>query len=375
MINSDSIAVFEAPELASLAPLFPGYEFEGLIATGGMGAVYKAVQLSLDRPVAIKILPPEFGQDALFRANFEAEAKAMARLNHPSLIGVYDFGEVAGMLFIVMEFVLGQTLYHSAHGIAIAPETAASIVADVCIGLAHAHEHGFLHRDIKPANILLDQQARPKIGDFGLSRPIGTAVMAGEGIFGTPNYTAPEVLLHPQQVDARADIFSVGVVLHELLTGQLPANDTRPASVISGCDARFDAIIRRATNPVPELRYPSASYMAKDLLALCTSTPPAGTTKVAGRRGHSPASVRPKLARKRRFAVTSKSSGNMVTMILVVAAAVIAISYLLFPQAFNITKPATAPPAAPVAPPQQLPTQTPPAMDRTQNATPPVPNR
>lgn len=264
---------FEAPEPERLAPLFPGYSIEYLIATGGMGAVYKAVQNSLDRPVAIKILPREFGQDKEFRANFETEAKTMARLNHPNLIGVYDFGEVDGMLFIIMEFVPGKTLFHSAHGTAIAAEVAARIVVGVCQALGHAHEHGILHRDIKPGNILLDQQARPKIGDFGLARPIGEKVKDGETIFGTPHYTAPEVIKSPNSVDARADIFSVGVVFHELLTGRLPAADSRPPSLISGCDPRFDAIIRRATNVTPELRYASAAEMAKDISAVTSNAP------------------------------------------------------------------------------------------------------
>jgi len=256
---------FDAPEPSRLAPLFPGYSIECLIATGGMGAVYKAVQVSLDRPVAIKILPREFGQDQEFRTSFATEAKTMARLNHPNLIGVYDFGEVDGMLFIIMEFVPGKTLFHSAHGMAVAQDEAARIVVGVCEALAHAHEHGILHRDIKPGNILLDQMARPKIGDFGLARPIGAAIKDGETIFGTPHYTAPEVLKYPNSVDARADIFSVGVLFHELLTGKLPATDPRPPSAISGCDPRFDAIIRRATHPSPELRYPSAAEMAKEI--------------------------------------------------------------------------------------------------------------
>ena len=274
MSNPQTNAAFLAPEISELAPLFPGYEIETLIATGGMGAVYRAVQKSLDRTVAIKILPQVFSKDAAFCAGFEAEAKAMARLNHPNLIGVYDFGEVKGMLYIIMEFVPGESVFHSAHGIAIDPGEVIRLVAAICNGLSHAHENGIIHRDIKPSNILLDLNVQPKIGDFGLARPIGTKVQDGEEIFGTPHYTAPEVVDSPQSVGCRADIFSVGVMLHELLTGKLPAEDQRPASAIVHCDPRFDAIVRRATNNLPDLRYASASEMARDLQVIAASTGP-----------------------------------------------------------------------------------------------------
>jgi Protein kinase domain len=268
MSDSQEYSTFIAPEPADLAPFFPGYEIHDLIATGGMGAVYRAVQKSLDRTVALKILPQELGKDAAFCAGFEAEAKAMARLNHPNLIGVYDFGEVNGMLYIIMEFVPGNSIYHSADGTAIAPSEVIRLVTGICQGLAHAHENGILHRDIKPSNILLDLNAQPKIGDFGLARPFDRKIEEGEEIFGTPHYTAPEVVENPHSVDYRADIFSVGVLLHELLTGKLPANDRRPASLISRCDIRFDAIIRRATHPIPANRYSSAAEMADVLQAL-----------------------------------------------------------------------------------------------------------
>ncbi len=266
--------LFAAPEIFFLASLFPGYEIESLIATGGMGAVYCAVQKSLDRRVAIKILPPELSADQAFRAGFEEEAKAMARLNHPNLIGVYDSGEVGGMLYIIMEFVPGQSIHHSAHGIAIDPMESVRLVSGICHGLAHAHEHGIIHRDIKPANILLDLNAQPKIGDFGLARPCDKQFQESEEIYGTPHYTAPEVVDAPHSVDYRADIFSVGVVLHELLTGKLPADDPRSASNIVRCDPRFDAVIRCATQVVPEYRYSSASEMAADLSAIGSSRMP-----------------------------------------------------------------------------------------------------
>ncbi len=271
MNESSSPLGFVAPEPSDLAPLFPAYEIHDLIATGGMGAVYRAVQKSLDRTVAIKILPMEFSEDAEFCAGFEAEAKAMARLNHPNLIAVYDFGEVNGMLFIVMEFVPGKSIYHSAYGKAIDPLEVIRLVTGVCNGLAHAHENGILHRDIKPSNILLTSQAEPKIGDFGLARPVERKTQAGEEIFGTPGYTAPEVVDTPALVDHRADLFSVGILLHELLTGKLPDDDTRPTSVIAGCDARFDAIIRRATDPIPANRYSSAAQIASELQKITAS--------------------------------------------------------------------------------------------------------
>ncbi|MES2924110.1 MAG: serine/threonine-protein kinase [Verrucomicrobiota bacterium] len=323
---SDSLepAGFVAPEPADLAPLFPGYEIQGLIATGGMGAVYRAVQRSLDRTVALKILPMELSKDAAFCAGFEAEAKAMARLNHPNLIGVYDFGEVNGMLYIMMEFVAGKSIYHSAYGMAIDPQEVIRLVSGICSGLAHAHEHGIIHRDIKPSNILLDLNAQPKIGDFGLARPIERKVEEGEEIFGTPHYTAPEVVNHPHSVDHRADIFSVGVLLHELLTGKLPASDPRPASTIVQCDSRFDTIVRRATQPLAAARYSSAKEISHDLQVIAASLVPkvprtaaiAAPRRVQPVRGRAP--VRPQ---------KSSSGSPMVVFILAAVAAIAAYAF------------------------------------------------
>ncbi|MCP5535026.1 MAG: protein kinase [Akkermansiaceae bacterium] len=263
---------FEAPSVDYLQPLFPTYEIEDFIAQGGMGAVYKARQISLDRPVAIKILPREFGEDPAFRASFEAEAKAMARLNHPNLIGVYDFGEVDGMLFLVMEFVQGKSLYHSSYGKSIDPTQAAEIVIAICRGLDHAHSSGILHRDVKPANILLSPDATPKIGDFGLASPLNATASADDIIYGTPGYTAPEVI-HRQPVDRRADVFSTGIMLHELLTGSLPDGSRTPASSICGCALAFDRIIARSTHTDPQLRYATTGELADDLEKALKSTP------------------------------------------------------------------------------------------------------
>jgi hypothetical protein len=359
---SDSLdhAGFVAPSAADLAPLFPGYEIHGLIASGGMGAVYSAVQRSLDRTVAIKILPMELSKDAAFCAGFEAEAKAMARLNHPNLIGVYDFGEVNGMLYIIMEFVPGKSIYHSAYGIAIDQMEVIRLVTGICNGLAHAHEHGIIHRDIKPSNILLDLHAQPKIGDFGLARPVERKIEEGEEIFGTPHYTAPEVVNAPHTVDHRADIFSVGVLIHELLTSKLPANDPRPASTIVHCDPRFDTIIRRATSPHPASRYSSAKEIAHDLQAIAASlVPKVPRTAVV-------AAPRPAVPVRGRQPIRAKKSSNAPTfiMLLLVAGGAIA--------AFTFLKPGeskTSPPPvvinvpAPVAPKKEDPPAEPDGKD------------
>jgi serine/threonine protein kinase len=326
---------FEAPELEEVARLFPSYEILGLIACGGMGAVYHAIQTSLDRPVAIKILPREYSTDAEFRAGFEAEAKAMAKLNHPNLISVYDFGEVEGLLFIIMEFVAGQSLHQATHGCAVEHADAIKLVIGVCHGLEHAHEYGILHRDIKPSNILLDGQMNPKIGDFGLARALERQVEEGEQIFGTPGYTAPEVLNPPFTIDQRADIFSVGVMLHELLTGCLPDADPRPASQICGCNRRLDVVIRRATDPNPNRRYVSATEFAKELEKIAAApTLTLGTTPSQSLSRPKPALSRPAVASSPRqqnalgqpktFAKESSGTGLVIFLIVALIGAVAA---------------------------------------------------
>ena len=315
MSESENQVTFRAPIIEEVEALFPAYDVHALIACGGMGAVYQATQRSLERAVAIKILPREFSTDEAFRTGFEAEAKAMAKLNHPNLIGVYDFGEAGGMLYIIMEYVAGKSLFHSANGYSLEPTEAVRIVADVCRGLAHAHEHGILHRDIKPANILLDAQAHPKIGDFGLARALESQIEEGEQIFGTPGYTAPEVIEPPYTFDHRADIYSVGVMLHELLTGKLPDADPRPASHICACNVRFDAVIRKATSHDPNSRYSSALELAAELESIGNSPSRSllttGSAAAAGR-----PYVPPKYTKK------SSSGLGFMVFLLVIAAAI-----------------------------------------------------
>ncbi|MGC4015771.1 MAG: serine/threonine-protein kinase [Luteolibacter sp.] len=249
---------FDAPAPEFLAARLPAYDFEVLIASDITGAVYKARQRSLDRDVAVKILPPERLADPKVRQAFESGARVLARLNHPNLISVFDCGDLEGMPYLVMEFVPGKSLQRSAGGKQIHPVQAAELVIGICQGLAHAHDNGVIHRDLKPANILLNQKAEPKIGDFGLAdlREKGSENQA---------YIAPEVLSQPQTADKRSDVYSVGVILYTLLAGKECHPDSPPPSAVCEVDAALDQIWQRATHPNPGLRYPDCHEFSADL--------------------------------------------------------------------------------------------------------------
>ncbi len=255
---------FNAPEPSELSELLNGYEVTSLIAKGGMGAVYKATQISLDRPVAVKLLPEELC-DPTFREQFQAEARAMAKLNHANLIGIFDYGEANGMPYIVMEFVAGKSLYYSSYEKAIDQTLAVEIVIGICHGLAAAHDSGIIHRDIKPANILLDANAKPKIGDFGLASPADAEGSEDGLIYGTPGYAAPEIFDNATAVGIPSDLYAVGVILYQLLTGKMPEEPASPPSTVSKCDARLDPIFRRSTRRNPAARFQTATEMAVEL--------------------------------------------------------------------------------------------------------------
>lgn len=255
-----------------------GYTVERLIGRGGMGAVYKGVQKSLDRPVAIKILPPGLDrQEASFTERFRNEAKMMARLNHPSIVSVHDFGETAdGQLFIVMEFVDGTDISRmvASQG-RLTAEHALSVTAHVCDALTVAHAAGIVHRDIKPANVLISRQGQVKVADFGLAKidaPGQSGITQTGMAVGTPDFLAPEAMIFGSQVDARADLYAVGVMLYQMLTGFLPRGAFKPASVMSpGVDPRFDAIVQKATQMDPADRYQTATSIRQDLDVILTT--------------------------------------------------------------------------------------------------------
>lgn len=260
-LTSGAAVGWSPPEPSELAPYFPGYEIEALIARGGMGAVYRARQLSLNRPVAIKLLPFDLGMREDFAERFRREAEALARLQHPHIVAVHDFGQADdGHYFMVMELVEGTDLATRLRNEgALPPAEALRIVRQVCEALQFAHQRGVVHRDIKPANVLLDEAGQVKVADFGIAQfaqaeAAGDLTMTGT-LLGTPDYTAPEQLIVSGAVDHRADIFSLGVMLYQLLTGQLPRGVYRPVSEIVPSMRGLDAVLARAMQSDPARRY------------------------------------------------------------------------------------------------------------------------
>jgi serine/threonine protein kinase len=354
---------FVPPKPEELAALFPQLEILGLIGQGGMGAVYRARQKQLDRMVALKILPPDVGRSPSFSERFAREAKALAKLNHPGIVTLYEFGQVqnavgarlwsqtqpqhvastegaesigsaaagaphtaAPLYDFLMEFVDGMNLGQLLRAGKLAPKEALAIVPQICDALQYAHDRGIVHRDIKPENILLGCEGQVKVADFGIAKlaergcpsrsgnanakdsgkseaslaggsaAAKTAALplltAADKVLGTPQYMAPEQKEHPLEVDHRADIYSLGVVFYQMLTGELPAGKFEPPSHKVQVDVRIDEIVLRALEKNPELRYQQVSEVKTLVETLATSSsigtlaaasPGIGESIIAGR--------------------------------------------------------------------------------------------
>lgn len=265
-------AGFVPPPIEELANLIPEYEILEFIDKGGMGAVYKARQKRLDRLVAVKLLPPNLGDTVGLAKRFKREALAMAKLNHPHIVTVHDFGETSlGHLYIVMEYVEGTDLRWLIHAKKLQSTEILPLICQVCEAIQCAHDHGIIHRDIKPANILIDTHGHAKVADFGLAklRENGidlSAISSPNCAMGTPAYMAPETLSPGEEgeseVDHRADIFSLGVMIYEMLTGSVPSGAWEPPSKCVGADKRFDDVVYRAMQPNREQRYQQVSEIS-----------------------------------------------------------------------------------------------------------------
>ncbi len=314
-------APFQPPSVAEVTRLFPQLEILELVGKGGMGAVYKARQPGLDRLVALKILPPQAGSAAGFAERFTREARALARLSHPNIVAVHEFGQVGtsgadvpavavtatvpvagpsgpgvppatgtvartlaggtpaplpsaalpgSLHYFIMEFVDGVNLRQLEQAGRLSPREALQIIPQICDALQYAHDEGIVHRDIKPENVLVDRKGRVKIADFGLAKILGrepsASRLTGEGqVMGTPHYMAPEQVEHPLTVDHRADIYSLGVVFYEMLTGELPLGRFAPPSRKVQVDVRLDEVVLHALEKEPERRYQQASQVKTDV--------------------------------------------------------------------------------------------------------------
>jgi serine/threonine protein kinase len=269
---------FVPPAAGDLVGHFPSLQVLELLGQGGMGAVYKARQTKLDRLVALKVLPPEVARDPAFAERFTREARSLARLNHPNIVTVHDFGDVDGLYYFTMEYVDGRSLRDLLQSGPLPPAQARAIVTQVCDALQYAHDEGLVHRDIKPENILLDRKGRVKIADFGLARLVGLTpayltLTGSHEAMGTLLYMAPEQMGRAHAVDHRADIYSLGVVLYEMLTGDLPLGRFAPPSHKAAVDERLDQAVLRALAREPAERHPDAAAFKQDVEAALAAAP------------------------------------------------------------------------------------------------------
>lgn len=271
-----SATAWEPPTPEHLAAMLPQYQIEALIGRGGMGVVYKGRQASLKRAVAIKLLPAELSANAEFISRFEREAQTLASLSHQGIVAIFDFGQTSeGHLYFVMEFVDGTDLAHVLHGQRLNSSHALELTIQICEALHYAHDMGVVHRDIKPANVLITQDGRAKLADFGLARPLSTAntqLTATNAVMGTPDYMAPEQW--QGKADHRADIYALGVMLYEMLTGTRPQGAFDLPSIKSKVDARLDEVVIKAMRQEPERRYQKVSELRNDVERIRTTRPP-----------------------------------------------------------------------------------------------------
>ena len=266
------------------------YELTHLIARGGMAQVYRAVDLQLDRPVALKVLFPELSVDKTFVERFRREAQAAANLSHPNIVPVFDWGEDDGVYFIVMEYVEGRPLSAVLRDPQkLPPNQIAQIGAGVAAALAFAHRHGVVHRDVKPGNVLITPDGEVKVTDFGIARAVNTeeSLTQTGAVMGTAAYFSPEQA-EGKSVDARSDIYSLGVVLYEMAVGRPPFTGDSPVAVASkhvrdqpvlprvanpAVPAALEAVIMKAMAKDPASRYASAEELRADLLRFADGRP------------------------------------------------------------------------------------------------------
>jgi len=254
------------------------YEIVRQVGKGGMATVYQAYHEKLDRHVAIKLMHERFLQDEGFHARFLREARIVARLEHQHIVPIYDFNEHEGVPYLVMKYVAGMTLKRQAIKTGLTLGEIATYLTPIAAALDYAHEQGVLHRDMKPSNILIDSDGKPYITDFGLARmaEAGESTISHDMMLGTPFYISPEQARGERELDKRTDIYSLGIILYELITGQVPFQADTPYAIVHGhiyqvpqaptkrnpqLPHSVDAVLERALAKKPQARYPTARAM------------------------------------------------------------------------------------------------------------------
>jgi serine/threonine-protein kinase len=275
------------------AQQLPGYQILNKCGAGAMAVVYRAKQLSLNRTVAIKVLPKRLSRNAEFVERFYREGRAAAQLNHPNIVQAIDVAEANGYHYFVMEFVEGCTVYDElAQAKVYTEDEAVDIITQIARALLHAHERGFIHRDVKPKNIMLTLERVAKLADMGLAREATDvqAAMAEAGrAYGTPYYIAPEQIRGEVDIDQRADLYSLGATFYHMVTGRVPFEGPTPSAVMhkhlkepltppdhlntnltSGCGSMIEMLMSKNRDD----RYPSARELLADLERLARKQPP-----------------------------------------------------------------------------------------------------
>ena len=343
-------AAFPTGTLLAPGAVIGGYKIESVAGRGGMGVVYRATQLALDRPVALKLLAPELAEDDDFRERFQRESKLLASIDHPNVIAVHEAGEHDGRLFIAMRYVVGMDLLDliKRDG-GLDAQRAAGLIAQVAAGLDAAHARGLIHRDVKPANILVEERdghEHAYLTDFGLTKQVGSSAAeltaTGQWV-GTVDYIAPEQVLG-HHVDARADVYALGCVLYMALTGNVPferpsaiatvfahVNDPPPAlrDTLTDAPEQLEAAVNRALAKDPDDRFPSAGDFGRAAVAAASGDTLPKSERTVARGAAAPGGTEvqakrpraPRARRSRRGLVIAGSVGLMA-----VAAAALALA-------------------------------------------------
>ena len=271
----------------------PGYEYIRQLGAGAMAKVYLFKQLSLDRLVAVKMLPRKFTNNKRFIERFYAEGKAAGKLNHPNIVGALDVFNVGGKHYFVMEYVEGKSVYEQiTRQKRYSESEALGVTIQVARALDHAHKNGLVHRDVKPKNIMITVESSAKLADMGLARPVDDveAAEAEKGkAYGTPYYISPEQIRGMVDVDGRADIYGLGATLYHMVTGQVPFDGSNPSAVMhrhlkapvpppdqfnSSLSDGICEIIEVCMTKDRDSRYASASELLEDLEAVKRGAPP-----------------------------------------------------------------------------------------------------